>query len=326
MVSILMPFYNMERWIQETVHSIQSQTFKDWELICIDDFSTDQSNQLIKNLQSKDERIQLYRNTSKGIIPALNLALKKSSGKYITRMDADDFMPQERLKKMVSTLSQSSEKTIVTGKVQYFSREPVSNGYREYENWLNQRVDNNDHWKHIFRECVIASPNWIVRKSDLIKHEIFDTLKYPEDYDMTFQWMKKGFSITSIACTTLLWREHPDRTSRNSLIYQQNSFFQLKLDWFLKIHGTEKKTIGILGAGTKGKITARFLTKHAQNFNWYDYKHSNYSAGLQGHKICDYNDVSTDLLLIAIYPKDLDKLTRFLSQKGYKIGKNAWLL
>ena len=61
-----------------------------------------------------------------------------------------------------------------------------SEGYLKYEYWLNDRIDQNDHYKHIYRECVIASPNWISKKQDLIQYKIFENLNYPEDYSMTF--------------------------------------------------------------------------------------------------------------------------------------------
>ncbi len=72
-VSILLPFHNAAPWISETIQSIQAQTHADWELIAIDDFSTDDSHAILEQFAASDSRIQLLKNAVKGIIPALQL-------------------------------------------------------------------------------------------------------------------------------------------------------------------------------------------------------------------------------------------------------------
>lgn len=324
-ISIIMPVFNAEKWISDTISSILAQSFSDWELICIDDFSADESAKMIASYQDIDPRIRLISNTKKGIIPALQLGLNISKGEFVTRMDADDLMPPNRLQMMHDALLNSAPKTIVTGKVEYFSEDSVSEGYVRYQSWLNERVANNDHFDHIYRECVIASPNWLTRTEELRAFNIFDNLQYPEDYDMVFHWKAHQFSITSLNEVTLLWREHPERTSRNSEVYDQKSFFDLKLSWFLKLHSTNAP-IGILGAGTKGKITAEFFIEKGIPFNWYDFNSQKYPAPLLGQSIHSYTELHETQVLIAIYPKDLDGLNAFLEEKGYEVGRNAWFL
>lgn len=332
MISILLPFHNAAPWIKETVLSIQEQSFEDWELIAVNDFSTDDSNSILKELANHDSRIQIHQNSEKGIIPALQLGLSKATGEFLTRMDADDIMPENRLQLMVNKLSSLPSKSIVTGKVKYFSenlgfREPqpsISEGYLSYEAWLNERIDNNDHFQHIYRECVVASPNWMSRTQETKDSYIFSKLNYPEDYDMTFRWMEEGFSIHGISDTTLLWREHPDRTSRNSEIYDQASFFDLKLKWFCKLHSTE--SIAILGAGSKGKIAAKFLLDGEIDFNWYDLDWKKYGAPVFGKTIQNYDHLKGQKLLVTVYPENKKPLLDFITEKGFEIGRNSWFL
>src|SRR5690606_4549742 len=143
-VSIIMPLKNASQWVEETIQSILKQTHEDWELIVVDDHSEDHSIEIVSNYVHQDNRIQLFKNASKGIIPALQLAFEKASGTYITRMDADDIMPVNRLKLMVEQLQNLPDKAIVTGKVKYFSDTAVSPGYLKYEQWLNERVEQQD--------------------------------------------------------------------------------------------------------------------------------------------------------------------------------------
>lgn len=321
-----MPVKNAEKWLIDTIDSIVSQTYTNWELICIDDHSTDRSRELILTYLKNDSRIQLERNTSSGIIPALQQALKYASGTFITRMDADDIMPTARLQQMVEALNSSPNKTVITGKVKYISEEAVSPGYLKYQNWINARVDHNDFYQHIYRECVVASPNWIVRKDDMLKDQIFEQLLYPEDYDMTFHWLKHDYQIKGISEITLLWREHTERTSRNSSVYDQASFFRLKLGWFTQLNDLKKRSIAILGAGQKGKQTAQFLKDAGTDFSWHDFHFNKYNSPIHGKRIQNYEDINADLLLICIYPDRLDELEVFLHSKGFEIGQNAWFL
>jgi glycosyltransferase involved in cell wall biosynthesis len=318
MISIILPFRNAAPWIAETISSIRAQDFADWELICINDHSEDESAAIAHSIA--DERITLLENAGKGIMPALQTGLTHAQGEFITRMDADDIMPSGRLSLLYEQISQSPGKTIATGKVSYFSEAEVSEGYRKYEAWLNERIDNHDHYDHIYRECVIASPNWITRKADLIEHKIFDALIYPEDYHMTFLWKEKGFAIKGIPEVTLHWREHPLRTSRNSDVYDQASFFALKLREFVR--QDMKGSLAILGAGTKGKLCASFLEEQCVEFQLYDLEPKRYDGA--NYSVKSTEELQEDQALIAVYPDDRAPLERFLTAKGFTIGRNAW--
>jgi len=322
-VSILLPFKNAAPWLEETVSSILNQNDTDWELICINDHSGDNGAEIIENYQ--DSRIRVINNESKGIISALQLGLKLSTGNFITRMDADDIMPNGRLILLHDSLLNSARKTVVTGKVKYFAEGILSEGFLKYEQWVNERIDSQDHYDHIYRECVVASPNWMVRKEDLLDYNIFERLEYPEDYDLVFHWYKNQFNVKSLDTVTLLWRDHSTRTSKNSEVYNQRALFSLKIKWFIKLHGGEK-SVAILGAGTKGKLTAEILSSHNQPFAWYDLKYGNFNAPINGQMIQDYNLITEDQLLISIYPKQRDSLLKFVESKGYTIGVNAWFL
>lgn len=323
-LSIIMPFRNAGKWLCETIESILNQDFIAWELIAVDDFSTDDGAGLIKELAQTDSRIVYRKNIERGIIPALRHGLNSARGTYITRMDADDLMPQGRLSLFVSTIQKLPRRYIVTGKVQYFSNKEVSEGYRTYEKWLNTRIDLADHFDHVYRECVIASPNWMVRKEDLIEDHIFEEMQYPEDYSMVLQWKSKAYQVKGLAETSLLWREHPERTSRNSIIYQQQSFFKLKISHFFSHELNERDQLSILGAGVKGKLIAGEVQKHGLKFSWHDQNYARYKAGIYETEIQAPEQLKGDKLLIAIYPKNQKSLVNFLEQKGFRIGLNAW--
>ena len=95
LVSVVMPVYNVARYIDEAMESILNQSFPNFELIIVDDGSTDDTVERIKGY--KDSRIRLYRHDH-DFIGSLNLGLQEARGKYVARMDADDMMHVDRLR------------------------------------------------------------------------------------------------------------------------------------------------------------------------------------------------------------------------------------
>ncbi len=330
LLSIIMPVKNLEDYIEDCLSSIVNQSFEDWELIIINDHSTDKTLSIINQFASNDNRISCFTNQGQGIIPALQLALSKSKGTFISRFDGDDIMPDGRLLLMIDALSKSPGKTIVTGKAEYFSVSPISKGYREYQEWLNQRIDFQDHWKWIYRECPVASPNWIANKFDIQEIGGFDRLSYPEDYHLTLKWYQNGFNIHSLNQTTLMWREHTDRTSRNSEHYNQESFFRLKLDHFIKNELNQSQLI-VWGTGVKGRLTKRILDQLGTAFLWMDFLPKGTSKELSGQSVTNFKSIEKlkiYKLLLAIYPskKERKEMEDYLNQQGLKLGRDYWYL
>lgn len=324
LISLIMPVKNLEMYLSDTLQSITQQRYQHWELIIVNDHSTDKTSAIIADFVDKDQRISSYQNVGKGIIPALQLALSKTKGAYVSRFDGDDIMPPNRLALMVKTLSQTAPKTIVTGKVKYFGDQDISEGYRAYEQWLNERIDQHDHWNWVYRECVIASPNWMLRKADLLAMGAFDSLTYPEDYDLVLQWHHHGFNIKCIPETILHWREHPARTSRNSEHYDQTHFFDLKVKHFVT-HELGDSELILWGTDTKGKLTKTILDKLKTPFTWMEMSKLGTQRELDGQVVFDYRMIEKQKgykLLIAVFPPPHQRmvLERYLHELGLRHG------
>src|SRR5690606_8681821 len=91
LVSIITPMFNSEAYISETINSVLNQTYTNWELILIDDGSTDRTVNIIKNFMERDERIKFYElELNSGPAFARNIGINKAKGKYLTFLDADD--------------------------------------------------------------------------------------------------------------------------------------------------------------------------------------------------------------------------------------------
>ncbi|MEM6376874.1 MAG: glycosyltransferase family 2 protein [Bacteroidota bacterium] len=267
-ISILMPVYNAAPFLAECLDSICNQSYQNWELLAVDDYSKDQSKTILEAYAQKDKRIKVYQNHAKGIIPALRLALKKSKGNFITRMDADDLMPLDKLSKMQALLKEQGGGSIVTGLVEYFSASGIRDGYRRYEAWLNSILLEGRTYEEIYRECVIPSPAWMIHREDLMKCGAFETSTYPEDYDLVFRFYEAGLEVSAVPDLVHYWRDHPERSSRTMEQYANAAYFALKVPYFLKLDHDPKRPLVIWGAGKKGKAVAQLLLDQQVDFHW----------------------------------------------------------
>jgi glycosyltransferase involved in cell wall biosynthesis len=113
LVSVILPVYNSERYLASAIDSILDQSFKDFELVIIDDGSKDTSLKIIKEYAEKDARVRFFTRENRGLVETLNEAVQYSTGEFIARMDADDISFPQRLEKQLELLSSKSELDVV---------------------------------------------------------------------------------------------------------------------------------------------------------------------------------------------------------------------
>lgn len=320
MISILMPVKNAGEYLDQCLDSILHQSYDNWELIAVDDGSTDKSLEIMGKYEDLDERILVLNNPDEGIISALQFAFDHSKGSLISRMDADDIMPANKLEILYEQLDER-KKVVATGKVRYFADYKVSEGYKRYETWLNTVIQEKEFKTNLYRECIVASPNWLVHRECFEKDFSISSLTYPEDYDMVFQWMKHGYEIDSVNRITHLWREHAKRTSRNSQHYNQASFFRLKTARFIENFSHQMDGVQLIGKGDKGKLIAGILEERNIPFKWFDLK----PTGDKQSSVLDLEPTFTILSNWPLEEKTRDDMTEFLKKKQLKFGDNLWL-
>lgn len=120
-ISILIPIFNVENYIEKCLDSIASQSFKDYEVIIVNDGSTDNSLDIINKYEPLKDKIKVYSINHNGISEALNMGITKCSGKYIARMDADDIMLPDRLERQYMFMEQHYHYDVLCGGVYEFS-------------------------------------------------------------------------------------------------------------------------------------------------------------------------------------------------------------
>jgi glycosyltransferase involved in cell wall biosynthesis len=330
-ISILIPVFNTAKYLPACLDSILNQTEIHWEVIAINDFSTDDSYQILLGYAEKENRIRVFNNVEKGIIAALRMAFAHSTGAYITRMDSDDIMNINKLQILKNIILNHPRGTIATGCVEYFSDTMVQNGYVRYQNWLNELMQNGQFWQQIYKECVLPSPCWMIRREDLLECDAFEPNIYPEDYDLCFRFYEKKFKIVAHTGFPIhYWRDSATRTSRNDPNYASNQYFNLKIDYFLKLNFDANRPLVIWGGGDKGKQLIRLFKPkiaiellHLVTNNSRKVGHS-----IDNQLVTHYENIlnlnDPQIIVAVAQPSGQVEIYEFLKQNHFKEGIDYW--
>ena len=308
-----MPVKNAAQYLNECLESIINQDFIEWRLIAINDHSTDSSEEILRKYEAADKRISVHKNTGQGIIDALSQAEELASHEFITRMDADDLMRPNKLSKLLE-LHDGSE-MISTSYVQYFAAGGIGDGYAKYEQWLNSLIDANTHYQEVYKECVLPSPNWLMKRSTLQNLGGFKSLEYPEDYDLCFKAYSRNIPIKGVQEVLHDWRDYSERTSRNDDNYKDNAFLPLKVKYFKALDHNPTKKLALWGAGKKGKKIAQLLMESELEFDWITDNPKKLGVPIFGKSLIPrsaINNDNTQIILAVAGPEDQKDIQNFV--------------
>ena len=216
LVSIITPAFNARATIGYTIESVLSQTFSDFEMIIVDDGSTDNTAQLINNI--KDERIVYIFQSNKDRAEARNHGIGIARGDYIAFLDSDDLWMQDKLEKQVPLLDENPEIGLVYSDLYYFAHQTgedllqYSKKVKLHKGTVPVRL--------IIERNFIQSPTPIIRREVFEEVGLFDTCLIPvEDWDMWIRIVAKfpiDFIDEPLARyrvheNAILWSQYPEK-------------------------------------------------------------------------------------------------------------------
>ena len=139
-VSVVMPVYNAEATVFQTLESLRAQSFRSLEIIVVNDGSTDSTLEILRN----QPNIKLLDHSHRGIVPALNDGLAAANGEYIARMDADDLCHPERIENQASFLDTFPDLGMVGCRVGFGGDREKQAGYAAHVDWINELIEPDD--------------------------------------------------------------------------------------------------------------------------------------------------------------------------------------
>jgi glycosyltransferase involved in cell wall biosynthesis len=329
LVSIIMAVKDTAPYLAECLDSIINQTYHNWELIAVNDHSSDNTLSILQDYGSKDVRIKVIQNEGEKLIAALQTGYKHVSGCLINRMDSDDRMPGYKLEIMVEAWEKVGEGNIIAGGTEHFVDEgEVGGGFKRYDQWLNDVAKSSSHYEELYKECTIPSHCWLIAKTDFDSVGGFDSPVYPEDYDLTFRFYKAGLKVTGLDKVLHFWRDRSDRISRTWDVYKDNRYFDLKVKYFYELDRDISRPLVLWGAGRNGKDLAKLILEKEKGFSWVCDTKSKIGKDIYGiimqdcKSLDDYNN--PQIILAVASPDGKIEIQESLSSLGKKPMEDYW--
>ena len=182
MISVIIPLYNASRFIAETLASVQSQTYSDWECIVVDDGSTDNSAAIVKNIAVSDERIKYVYQENAGPSAARNHGLQLAKGEYVQFLDADDWFPPNRFQHMLDAYLNVEEGVVLFSEYAIGTEQCIQRRIAKKRICLKHDLDASYLFANFFSSITFIPGCVLFRRGNLESIWWDETMKFSEDW------------------------------------------------------------------------------------------------------------------------------------------------
>ena len=234
LISIIMPAYNCERTIEDAVSSVLAQTYQDWELIIVDDASTDRTPEICKDLSGKDSRIRLLTNQSNcgTLLSRLN-AIEASEGEWIAFIDADDLWDKQKLEKQI----RFRDETVCD--IIYTASAFIDENGNKYD-WI-LHVPDRAEYRKLLKQNIISNSSVLARKADFVKYSPADESKHDmhEDFACWLLMLRDGRTAAGIDEPLITYRISKGSSTGNKMKTSElnmNTYKYIGLGFFERLY------------------------------------------------------------------------------------------
>jgi glycosyltransferase involved in cell wall biosynthesis len=212
-ISVVLPVYNGEKYLSKAIDSILAQTFSDFEMIIIDDGSTDGSLRLLREYQKRDARIRLISRENRNLATTLNESIDIAHGEWVARMDQDDIALPQRFERQLRWLEKTGAD--ITGS--------WAKHFGSWDRRICRRYQSDDAIK---MDMLFKSPfvhPTVMMRTKLVKQERYDKrFEGAEDYDLWVRAAQAGWKMSNVPEVLLLYRMHASQITTQSSNRQKN--------------------------------------------------------------------------------------------------------
>jgi len=323
-ISILLPVRNEECYLPAALDSIFRQTYSQWELIAVDDFSYDRTPEILAGAASNDRRVRVVRPSSPGLVNALNAGLAHCRGELVARMDGDDICHSSRLELQASALDADPGIGMVACVFRHFPRNRIRRGMLAYESWQNSLLIHDEIIRDLFVESPFVHSSVMFRKKLVEDVGGYRDMGWAEDYDLWLRLAGLGIRFAKLAETMLFWRERPERATRNLPAYSPESFRACKAHHLSREFLKGVDVVILAGAGLEGRRWRSVLAREGIGVSlWVDVDPRKVGRTLHGAKIVAPEAVKAGLgkMLITVgTPGAREGVRKWALDTGFREG------
>lgn len=179
-ISVVIPVYNTQNYLNECIDSVLNQSFKDFEIICINDGSTDNSLSILSDYEVSDERIKVISQQNRGLGASRNEGLKLAQGEYVLFLDSDDYLTPDALEKLYNQ-AYANDLDLILFKIANFNYKTLKESHSDYFDmkFLKEIVNEDIFNWMIVKDCIFDIS--VTATSKLFKRSLISNIEFPED-------------------------------------------------------------------------------------------------------------------------------------------------
>ncbi len=329
-ITVTMPCYNCGATVAHALDSLLGQTCTDFEIVAVDDGSSDDTSAILAEYARRDSRVRTFSIKHGGVIAAANAGIEAASGQYIARMDADDEALPERLAAQAHLLDNDQSLGLVGCRVRFGGCRKTCAGYAHYVEWTNTLLSHEAISLNRFVEFPVPNPSIMYRRDYVDAHGPYIDGDFPEDYELLLRWLEAGVRMAKADDELMIWNDPPTRLSRNHPRYDVDAFYRIKTEYlarWLAENNPHHPTVHILGSGRTTRKRADLLLGHGIRFAaYYDIDPRKIGHVVNGVRVIDRRDIpapGTAFCLSYVASRGArDEIADFLGRRGYLLGQD----
>ncbi len=270
-VSVILPFYNAEKTLKRSVNSVLNQTFTDFELILVNNNSTDKSLKIASLFEKKDTRVKLLNEKKQGVVFATQKGFNISDADIIARADADDVWHKDKLMLQFNFLTENPDIDVISCCVNYIG-DIKNDGMLTYVNETNQYLTHKEIILNRFSELQVINPTLMFKKEIALKYGLYRDDDFPEDYEMFLRWAENGVKYHKLPEILLDWYDSETRLTRTDKRYSFEAFYKIKSSFlyrYLKENNPFFPNIVVWGAGKRTKKRTKYIKNLGINIKYF---------------------------------------------------------
>jgi glycosyltransferase involved in cell wall biosynthesis len=233
-ISVLVPAHNAADTLLDALDCLTGQEGfgNDLEILVADDGSTDQTLTLAQTAGYRDPRIRILGLPRAGLVSTLNAALKRSRGRFIARMDADDLCSEDRLRRQLRYMGRHPQVDVVGTGVRMFPSGSVTPNMERYVSWQNGLLTHRALERNLLVESPLTHATALFRRESLERIGGWREVDGPEDLDLWLRGAAAGWRFGKVNRVLYHWRESPRRVTRTDSRLSREAFRRLAMDAF----------------------------------------------------------------------------------------------
>lgn len=259
LVSVLLPVRDGLPFLEAAIVSLARQTERRYEVVAVDDGSSDGSEAVLDQWAVRDPRVRVLHRRAAGLVAALNAGLAACRAPLVARLDVDDACHPRRLERQLALLAAAPEIGVVSCLVRCVPRHRIATGFRLFEEWLNGLETHDDIARERFVDAPVVHPSVIVRRDLLEHHGGWRERGWAEDHDLWLRLLEAGVRFAKVPEVLYFWRDHGDRLTRTDARYSTQRFLDLKAHFLARGPLAGGVRTIVWGAGPTGRRLARAL-------------------------------------------------------------------